>query len=387
MSENRYYIRFTISDRIEHWIQMASFAILAVTGLIQKFASVKISQSIISILGGVENIRIIHRTATIILMVGVIYHLGTSGYKVFVKRTKLSMLPTIDDIKAAWEIFLYNLGIKDKTPQQGRFTFDEKFEYWAFIWGTVIMGFTGFMLWNPIATTRFLPGEFIPAAKAAHGGEAILAVLAIIIWHFYNVHFKHLNKAMFTGKISEERMLEDHPKELADIKAGISEIVQDPQEVKKRERIFYPVYGLLSAFLVTGLYFFVAMEETAIETRIPPSDGVAVYVPLTPTPFPTPIPTPTKSVEQEISASWDGGIGDLFQERCGQCHGEIAIGGLNVTSYENILGESNSGLPILPGDAQNSMLVEIQAAGNHPGQFSGAELALILEWINNSIPE
>ncbi len=387
MSEDQKILRFTISDRIEHWVQMASFTILAATGLIQKFASVKFSQSIVAILGGVENVRVIHRSATIVLMVGIIYHLGTTGYKLFVKRARLSMLPTIDDVKAAWEIFLYNLGFKDKLPQQGRFTFDEKFEYWAFIWGTVIMGFTGFMLWNPIATTRFLPGEFIPAAKAAHGGEAILAVLAIIIWHFYNVHFKHLNKSMFTGKISAKRMLEEHAKELADIKAGINDIIQNPDEVKKRERIFYPVYGLLTAILVTGLYFFVAMEETAIETRIPPSDGVTVYVPLTPTPIPTAIPTPTKSSDQELIASWTGGVGDLFQERCGQCHGETAIGGLNVTSYESILAESNSGQTILPGDAQNSMLVEMQAAGDHPGQFSGAELALILEWINNSMPE
>lgn len=387
MSEDRNFIRFSLSDRIEHWIQMASFAILAVTGLIQKFAAAKISQSIVTILGGVENTRIIHRTTTIVLMVGVIYHLGTTGYKMFVKRSKLSMLPTIDDIKAAWEIFLYNLGIKDKFPQQGRFTFDEKFEYWAFIWGTLIMGFTGFMLWNPIATTRFLSGVFIPAAKAAHGGEAILAVLAIIIWHFYNVHFKHLNKSMFTGKISEERMLEEHPKELADIKSGINEIVQEPEEIKKRERIFYPAYGFLSAILIIGLYLFVAMEETAIETILPPSDKVAVYVPLTPTPIPTAIPTPTKSSDQELIASWTGGIGDLFQERCGQCHGEIAIGGLNVTSYENILGMSNSGQTILPGNAPSSLLMEIQAGGDHPGQFSGAELAFILEWINNSVPE
>ncbi len=81
---------------------------------------------------------------------------------------------------------------------------------------------TGFMMWNPIATARFLPGDFIPAAKAAHGGEALLAVLAIIVWHMYGVHIKHFNKSMFTGKISEEEMLDEHPLELADIKAGIA---------------------------------------------------------------------------------------------------------------------------------------------------------------------
>ncbi len=90
-------------------------------------------------------------------------------------------------------------------PQMGRYTFEEKMEYWAFAWGAIIMGATGFMMWNPISTVKFLPGEVIPAAKAAHGGEALLAVLAIIIWHMYGVHIKRFNKSMWTGKMSEKR--------------------------------------------------------------------------------------------------------------------------------------------------------------------------------------
>ncbi len=387
MSKDRKYLRFSISDRIEHWVQMASFAILALTGLIQKFSNIKLSQSIVSLLGGVETVRIIHRGATIALMVGVIYHLGTTGYNFFVKRTRLSMLPTINDITAAWESFLFNLGIKDKKPQQGRYTFDEKFEYWAFIWGTVIMGFTGFMLWNPIATTRFLPGDFIPAAKAAHGGEALLAVLAIIIWHFYHVHIKHFNKSMFTGYITEKEMLEEHPKELADLKAGITKVTQNPEDIKKRERIFFPAYGMISAVLFTGLFLFVSMEETAIETRMPPDDDVPVFVRLTPTPVPTPIPSPTVPENQELLTTWVGGISDAFLESCSQCHGENAMGGLNVNTYESILRGGDSGPIIIRGDSQNSLLVGIQASGNHPGQFTGATLALINEWIDKGAAE
>ena len=388
MSEDRKYIRFSLSDRIEHWIQMAGFAILGLTGLIQKFAGVQISQTIIALLGGIEAVRIIHRAATIALMVGVIYHLGTAGYKIFVKRTRLSMLPALDDVKAAWDSFLFNLGMKDTRPQQGRYTFDEKFEYWAFVWGTVIMGFTGFMLWNPIATTRFLPGVFIPAAKAAHGGEAILAILAIIVWHFYNVHVKHLNKSMFTGYISEEDMLEEHPKELADIKAGITGVAQSPEEIKKRQKVYIPTFGVISSILVVGVYLFITMEKTAIETIVPPDDSVAVFVPLTPTPFPTPIPTPTMSADQEeMITTWEGGIGDLFLDRCGQCHGELNMGGLNVTTYESLHSGSDSGQLYLPGDAENSLILKIQAAGDHAGQYNGTELALIRDWINNSAPE
>ena len=196
------------------------------------------------------------------------------------------------DVTNAWGIFLYNLKLKKDKPQQGRFTFDEKFEYWAFVWGTAVMGITGFMLWNPIATAKILPGVAIPAALAAHSGEALLAVLAIAIWHFYNVHIKHLNKSMFTGYISEHEMLEEHALELADIKAGVHEIPQDPPVVAKRKKIFIPVYAVLAAIMLVGVYFFVAGEETALAT-VPPAEDVTVFVPLTPTPYPTPLPTAT----------------------------------------------------------------------------------------------
>jgi hypothetical protein len=68
------------------------------------------------------------------------------------------------------------------------------------------MTITGFMLWNPIATTELLPGSIIPAALAAHGGEALLAVLAIVIWHMYNVHIKSFNPSMFTGWLPRDQM-------------------------------------------------------------------------------------------------------------------------------------------------------------------------------------
>ena len=88
------------------------------------------------------------------------------------------------------------------------------------VWGTFIMIITGFMMWNPIATTNYLPGQFIPAAKVAHGGEAVLAALAIILWHFYHVHLRHFNKSMFIGKMTRHEMEEEHPAELALIEAG-----------------------------------------------------------------------------------------------------------------------------------------------------------------------
>jgi formate dehydrogenase gamma subunit len=384
MSEERTYLRFTVSDRIEHWVQMLSFTTLALTGLVQKFATNPVSLGIISLLGGVEAVRIIHRVAAVVLMIGVVYHFGSVGYKLYVRRVRPSMLPTIGDVRAALGVFLYNLGQREQKPQQGRYTFDEKFEYWAFAWGTIVMAVTGFMLWNPIATTKFLSGEFIPAAKAAHGGEALLAVLAIIIWHFYNVHIKHLNKSMFTGKLTEEEMLEEHPLELADIKAGIAERPLDPEKTTQRRRIFLPVYAASALVMLTGIYFFVTFEETAI-TTLPPAERVGIFVPLTPTPLPTHLPTSTPP--PLAGRSWEAGIADLLAGRCGICHGQTVLGGLNLSTYQSALQGGESGPAIVPGDLETSLLMSVQSAGDHEGQLSEEELELVGEWIAAGAPE
>lgn len=384
MRQKRKYLRFSLSDRFEHWVQMAAFTTLAITGLVQKFATSSISVAIVAALGGVENVRIIHRVAATTMMLGVVYHLGAVIYKLWVLRGRPVMLPTFQDVKNAWDLFLYNLGRKKEKPQQGRYTFDEKFEYWAFVWGAIVMGATGFILWNPIAASKVLPGEFIPAAKAAHGGEALLAVLAIIIWHFYNVHIKHLNKSMFTGYLDEEEMLEEHPLELADIKAGIASIPVSADELKKRKRIFFAIYSVIAVLMLGGIYFFVSFEETAIKT-VPPAEQVVVYAPLPPTPLPTPLPT--KTPDLSAGQSWEAGINELLNEKCGACHGAAAIGGLDLTSYQNAMAGGKSGPVIIPGDPENSHLIQIQVDGGHPGQLSEAELQIIKDWIAAGAPE
>lgn len=383
MSQENKFLRFSISDRVEHWVQMASFATLGMTGLSQKFANSPISIWFIALLGGIEVIRIIHRIASIGLMLGTVYHIGSSGYKYYVRRSRITMLPSLYDVKAAWGIFLYNLKIKKIKPQQGRFTFDEKFEYWAFVWGTLVMGLTGFVLWNPISTAKFLPGLAIPAAKAAHSGEALLAVLAIIVWHFYNVHLKHLNKSMFTGYLSEHEMLEEHTLELADIKAGIDQVPQDPKVVAKRKKIFFPVYTVIATVLLVGVYFFVTGEDTAIAT-VPPAEDVVVYSPLTPTPLPTLIPTSTPA---PVGNTWSEGIAALMIERCGTCHAASVLGGLELNSYQGALTGGISGPAIIPNNPDESVLVQRQIAGDHPGQFSEDELITIFDWISSGAME
>jgi cytochrome b subunit of formate dehydrogenase len=374
-----------VIERIEHWLAFASFSTLAVTGLVQKFAEVALSQSIISLLGGIETVRVIHRIAAFVLMIETIYHIGAVAYRTFVLRKPMNMLPGLEDVRNAWKAILHNLNPKKPKPQQGRYTFDEKFEYWAFVWGSAIMAVTGFMLWNPIASAKILPGEIIPAAKAAHGGEALLAVLAILVWHLYHVHLRHLNLSMFTGYLNEKEMREEHPIELANIKAGLKDHLVHPTILQQRRRVFFGIYSIVAIGLLAFVYLFVTFEETAI-TTIPPAEDVVVFVPLTPTPFPTAIPTETPSAD--LPTSWNQGFADLFESKCGQCHtGAGALGGLDLSTYEGIISGGNSGPGVATADPDSSMIMTIQAVGNHPGQFTGDELAIVRAWIEQGAPE
>lgn len=268
-SRPRTYVRFPLARRLEHIGLMLSFTILATTGLPQKYPNSPVSVFVVQALGGIENLRNIHHITSILVMFAIIYHLLVMGYKIFVLRAPWTMMISLQDMKDGLQALLYNLGFAKTYPRMGRYTFEEKFEYWAFVWGYSIMGITGFIMWNPITATRFLPGEFVPAAKAAHGGEAVLAVLAIIVWHMYGVNIKHFNRSIWTGTQTEEELKREHPLEWDDIKAGRADRTPDPATLRKRQRLFYPIAAILTVAMLAGVYGYINAEETAIKT-IPP---------------------------------------------------------------------------------------------------------------------
>jgi cytochrome b subunit of formate dehydrogenase len=220
---------------------------------------------------------VLHRVAAIVLMAATIVHLLDVAYRVYVQRRPLSMLPRWPDVLHFAQTLRYNFGLAPGRPRMGRFTFEEKLEYWALIWGTVIMIVTGFMLWNPIATTDVLPGQWIPAALVAHGGEAVLAVLAVIVWHGYGVHLRHFNRSMFTGTMSEDEMRHEHPLELEEIEAGRHAAGEDAAAVARRRRLFLPVAAAFSVALLAGLYWFVTFEKTALDTVPRPRAAAPSY--------------------------------------------------------------------------------------------------------------
>ena len=302
------YRRFTATQRFEHIVIIVTFVGLALTGLPQKFATQPWAQTMVALMGGIESVRIIHRVLATILMAESIYHGGIITYKLFVLGKRATMIPGLRDLSDVRDWVLFNLGLKREHPHLPRFNFGEKAEYLAVVWGTLVMVITGFMMWNPIATARFLPGEVVPAARVAHSNEALLAVLAIITWHMYNVHVRRFNRSMFTGKLSREAMEEEHGEELAEIESGIVEPALPEEILARRKRRFWPYAIVVTIVLVTGLIFFITFETSAISTV--PRQEVVIFAPNV---------VPDEGDPVVGAALWP-------TLRCAMCHGEDGNG-------------------------------------------------------------
>ncbi len=410
-SETKTYTRFDLSQRIQHIVFLVSFTLLGLTGLPQKYSLAPVSIWFFDLIGGIEVSRLIHHTSAIVMMVVSVVHVLDVAYRVLVLRHPINMIPWIDDLQHVIHDVQYYLGFKKHKAYYGRYSYAEKMEYLALIWGTVVMGLTGFMMWNPISTLRFLPGEAVPAAKAAHGGEALLAVLAIIIWHFYHVHIKNFNKSMFTGKLSREEMAHEHPAELAMIEAGKYSEPVPAEVIKKRQRIYTPIAISILAVFSLGFYYFIGYETTALADPVL-GETVDIFVRQTLTPTLTPVPTltftptipptetplptatevasaseettPTPEMETTNSTlTWDGQIGQLFADKCTTCHGSLASGELVLSTYADASNGGAGGPVFVPGDAANSLLVNKFQSGEHPyAELTSEELTLIAEWID-----
>ncbi len=215
------FTRFSLSVRLEHLGMIIAFVILALTGLPQKFHSVGWAQAMVAVMGGVEFIRLVHRWAAVLMIVVTVHHLGYAIYVLFRRGLPAwrPLFPSWQDFKDVSQMVLYLVGLRREKPLFDKFSYKEKFDYWAVFWGMIIMAGSGLILWFPTVATRWLPGIVVPMAKTAHSDEALLAILAIVLWHMYNVHFNisifPFNGSIFTGKISKRQMVEEHPLEYA----------------------------------------------------------------------------------------------------------------------------------------------------------------------------
>ncbi len=211
MSDRENMRRFSVYRIIEHLALIVLFIVLAATGLSQKFYTLGISQSIILALGGIDSTRIIHHFSAVLFTALAFQHILVDFIGIIFEHWDTSMLISVKDAQDAVHNVRYYLGMADQPVRDGRYSYKEKFIYWLVLLGGIQQILTGFILWFPVATTKYLPGQFIPAAKAVHTNDAMLIFLLIGIWHIYDSMFSPevfpLNKSIFTG-YAEKRQME-----------------------------------------------------------------------------------------------------------------------------------------------------------------------------------
>lgn len=208
----RTVLRMNRHQRWQHWVLAGSFIALAVTGFALKFPDSWLA----ILLGSSEPIRRwAHRIAGVVLLGVGLYHLIYLLVSPDGRKLVKDLFPSRQDLNDVWIAMRYLVGLTKQKPRFGRFGYPEKMEYWAVVWGSIIMGVTGLMVWLKLGVTQWLPRWAVDVALTIHYYEAILACLAIIVWHFYHVIFDPdvypLNLACLDGKVSEHWQREEHP--------------------------------------------------------------------------------------------------------------------------------------------------------------------------------
>jgi cytochrome b subunit of formate dehydrogenase len=220
----RQFVRFTRLQRALHACMIVSFITLAMTGLTLKFSYTKWAAILSHLFGGFETAGYIHRSAAVV-MVGVFVTHLVDLYKL--KRREHStwrslvlgpgsMVPNRRDLTELLETLKWFIG-RGERPAYGRWTYWEKFDYFAVFWGIAVIGSTGLTLWFPVLFTRLLPGSFLNIATIIHSDEALLATGFIFTVHFFNTHLRPekfpMDTVVFTGHMPLAELKRDKPLE------------------------------------------------------------------------------------------------------------------------------------------------------------------------------
>ena len=214
-----YVVRWYSAERIQHLVLLMSFIALAITGFALRFPNawwVKIVG-----LGGRELVRAnLHRSFAVIITVVSVYHIV---WVLAARRGRIvlrDMVPRGSDFVDVAQNIAFHLGLRKERPAFGAYDYTQKAEYWALVWGMWVMALTGFILWIPTLATSWLPAWTVRVAEVIHFYEAILAVSAIVIWHFFYVIFLPGEYPMSTtwlnGRISAKEWKEMHRREYLD---------------------------------------------------------------------------------------------------------------------------------------------------------------------------
>ena len=232
------FIRMNLTERIQHFILIITFFVLILTGLPLLFYEIKFLNWVFSPQNSFYIRGVLHRVAAVVLILNLIWHIL---YTLFTARGRYNFkeqIPRFKDLTDAFETFWHNLGLTrflyrrgilrkffdshpywlfEKSPLFGRYNFIEKFEYWAVGWGSFLMIISGFFMWNVELSLSLFPLWVHNIFIIAHGYEAILAFLAIIIWHMYNVHLNPeafpISKIWLNGKVTRKELRTLHPLE------------------------------------------------------------------------------------------------------------------------------------------------------------------------------
>lgn len=217
-----YYLRLNLLHRLMHFLVILSFMGLVLTGMPLKFSYSPLVQKIAPYLGGFQTAGFLHRVCALFTFFYFGFHLGYVAYlRLREKQKRLfwgpnSMVPELEDFRTLWRHFRWFLGMGPR-PQFGRFTYWEKFDYWAVFWGVSMIGTSGLFLWFPTFFAKYFPGWIFNVAIIVHSDEALLAAGFIFSIHFFNTHLRPtkfpLDHVIITGRISEEDLIYEHPLE------------------------------------------------------------------------------------------------------------------------------------------------------------------------------
>lgn len=223
-----HFERFTRLNRVLHIVMIVSFLSLALTGMTLKFSYTGWARFLARFFGGFESAGYVHRMAAVLMIITFATHVtdlvrrknreyGSWRALIFGPDT---MLFNRKDLKEFIGSIKWFLG-KGPRPQYGRWTYWEKFDYFAVFWGMLVIGSTGLMLWFPEIFTRVMPGWFINVATIIHSDEALLAVGFIFTVHFFNTHLRPekfpMDLVIFTGRMPLEEFKADKPGEYEDL--------------------------------------------------------------------------------------------------------------------------------------------------------------------------
>jgi predicted CXXCH cytochrome family protein len=220
--------RFNRLQRSLHISMILSFFTLSLTGMALKFSYMSWAQVLSRLLGGFHTMGVLHRLGAVALFIVFFIHLwdlrrqkiaaGQSWWR-FITAPG-SMLLNLTDVKEAWQSLKWFIG-RGPRPKYGRFTYWEKFDYFAVFWGIAIIGSTGLVLWFPELFTKVLPGWSVNVVTIIHSDEALLATAFIFTVHFFNTNFRPdkfpIDTAMFTGRVPLDELKYDKPREYAEL--------------------------------------------------------------------------------------------------------------------------------------------------------------------------